>query len=182
MVWKGGLASHGGVIAIILSSWLLCKYVFHKSFLWFGDRFMGPAVFVGAMIRLGNLMNSEIYGGPTSLPWAFQFVRDYAEGTPIEFIPACHPTQLYEAGSYLLLFAILMHMYWRTNARKKEGLICGTAFAVFFSIRFLLEFIKNDQVAFEADMVLNMGQLLSIPFILLGIVFVIYSFKKPKTS
>jgi prolipoprotein diacylglyceryltransferase len=143
---------------------------------------MGPAVFVGAMIRLGNLMNSEIYGGPTSMPWGFQFVRDYAEGTPIEFIPACHPTQLYEAGSYFILFAILMYMYWRTNARKKEGLICGTAFAVFFSIRFLLEFIKNDQVAFEADMVLNMGQLLSVPFILLGIVFVIYSFKKPKTS
>lgn len=182
MVWKGGLASHGGVVAIIISSWLLCKYVFHKTFLWFGDRFMGPAVFVGAMIRLGNLMNSEIYGGATSLPWGFQFVRDYPAGTPVELIPACHPTQLYEAGSYLILFAVLMYMYWRTNARKREGLICGTAFAVFFAIRFLLEFIKNDQVAFEADMVLNMGQLLSIPFILLGIVFIIYSFKKPKTS
>ena len=181
MVWKGGLASHGGVIAIIISSLILCKYVFHKTFLWFGDRFMGPAVFVGAMIRLGNLMNSEIYGGVTSLPWGFQFVRDYPAGTPIELIPACHPTQLYEAGGYLILFAILMYMYWRTNARKHEGLICGTAFAVFFAIRFLLEFIKNDQVAFEADMVLNMGQLLSIPFILLGIVFIVYSFKKPKT-
>ena len=180
MVWRGGLASHGGVIAIIISSWILTKYTFHKPFLWLGDRFMIPAVFVGSMIRLGNLMNSEIYGGPTTLPWGFQFVREYPVGTPIEMIPACHPTQIYEAGSYFLLFIALLCLYYFTDARKREGLICGTAFAVFFLIRFLLEFIKNDQAAFEADMVLNMGQLLSIPFILLGIGFMVYSFIKPK--
>jgi prolipoprotein diacylglyceryl transferase len=180
MVWKGGLASHGGVIAIIFSSWLLCKYTFHKSFLWLGDRFMVPAVFVGSMIRLGNLMNSEIYGGPTDMPWGFKFVREYPAGTPLEMIPACHPTQIYEAGSYFLLFILLLCLYYFTDVKKREGFICGTAFAVFFLIRFLLEFIKNDQAAFEADMVLNMGQLLSIPFILLGIGFMVYSFIKPQ--
>ena len=95
-------------------------------------------------------------------------------------IPACHPTQIYEAGSYLLLFVALLCMYYFTNARKREGLICGTAFAVFFLIRFLLEFIKNDQASFEADMLLNMGQLLSIPFIILGLFFVIRSMYRPK--
>lgn len=180
MVWKGGLASHGGVIAIFIALWLLCKYSFHKPLLWLGDRFMVPAVFVGAMIRLGNLMNSEIYGGITTLPWGFKFVREYPAATPLEMIPACHPTQIYEAGSYLLLFVALLCMYYFTNARKREGLICGTAFAVFFLIRFLLEFIKNDQASFEADMLLNMGQLLSIPFIILGLFFVIRSMYRPK--
>jgi prolipoprotein diacylglyceryltransferase len=137
-------------------------------------------VFVGAMIRLGTLMNSEIYGGITTLPWGFKFVREYPAATPLEMIPACHPTQIYEAGSYLLLFVALLCMYYFTNARKREGLICGTAFAVFFLIRFLLEFIKNDQASFEADMLLNMGQLLSIPFIILGLFFVIRSMYRPK--
>lgn len=182
MVWRGGLASHGGVIAIIIAMWCLCKYTLHKPFLWLADRFMVPAVFVGSMIRLGNLMNSEIYGGETTLPWGFKFVREYPVGTPTELIPACHPTQIYESLSYLLLFAALLGIYYLTDAKKREGLIAGIAFAVFFLIRFLLEFIKNDQSDFEADMLLNMGQLLSIPFIVLGVFFIVWSLKKTKQT
>lgn len=177
-IWEGGLASHGGAIGIILSSWLLNKKVFskrpeyHTSMLWILDRICIGACITGALIRLGNLMNSEIYGGPTDLPWGFVFVRD---GMTVP----CHPTQIYEMIYCLVAFAILMPMYYKLQAYRREGLLIGTFFEIIFGTRFVLEFIKNDQEAFEADQLLNMGQWLSLPFILIGIYLIIRAYKRP---
>ncbi|MBP5317847.1 MAG: prolipoprotein diacylglyceryl transferase [Paludibacteraceae bacterium] len=180
-VWKGGLASHGGTIAILLTVWLMAKYMCKKPFLWLADRSFVICSVVASMIRIGNLMNSEIYGCETSLPWAFKFVRDFPS-VPVELVPACHPTQIYESLAYLSLFALLMWMYWRTDAAKKQGLLTGVGFTWLFVARFLIEFIKNDQSDFEAGMVLNMGQLLSIPFILLGIGLLVYVWRSNRTE
>lgn len=162
-IWEGGLASHGGTIGVMIGVLMFSFFTTHRSPLWTFDRLVIPIALVGALIRIGNLMNSEIYGHYTDLPWGFIFVRAG------ETMPA-HPTQIYEAICYLLLFALLMWMYWRTNARRYPGLIFGLFFIVLFSCRFLIEFIKNVQVERELDMTLNLGQQLSIPFILIGIV------------
>ena len=174
MPWKGGLASHGGTIAIILGFvWYARKYgpANGFDFVWVVDHVVIPISFAACFIRLGNLFNSEIYGGPTSLPWGFVFVRNH-ETQP------CHPTQLYEAGTYLLLGILLEWLYWKRLDKMYRGTFFGIFMIVCFGSRFLIEFIKNDQVAFEAGMALNMGQLLSIPFVLLGIGFIIYAYVK----
>lgn len=127
---------------------------------------------------MGNLMNHEIYGHPTDLPWGFRFVvnlNDWMAGAPPVYSAPSHPTQIYEALCYLALFGLLMWMYWRRNAGERPGLLFGVFFIWLFSARFVIEFIKNPQEAFEIGMTLNMGQWLSIPFILMGIGFVIYS-------
>lgn len=175
--WEGGLASHGGTIAIIIAVLLFSFFTTKRSPLWTFDRLVIPIALVGAMIRIGNLMNSEIYGYPTSLPWGFVFVRGHEwPGLP------CHPTQIYEALAYLALFGVLMWMYWKKNAEERPGLIFGVFLTWLFTARFFIEFVKNPQVAFEQGMTLNMGQLLSIPFILLGIGFIIYAMCRPKVK
>lgn len=179
MIWEGGLASHGGTIAIILAVILFSIITTRRSPLWTFDRLVIPIALVGALIRIGNLMNSEIFGHATDLPWGFMFIRsrewhEFYEGV------ACHPTQLYESFSYLALFGLLMWMYWKKNAEARPGLIFGVFFIVLFGTRFLIEFVKNPQVDFERDMVLNMGQLLSIPFILAGIILVVRAMIRPK--
>ena len=171
-IWEGGLASHGGTIGIIIAVILFSIITTHRSPLWTFDRLCIPIALVGAMIRFGNLMNSEIYGHPTDLPWGFIFKRAG------ETVP-CHPTQIYESLAYLVLFALLMWMYWKKNAERRPGLILGVFFTVLFTARFLIEFVKNDQVGFEADMTFNMGQLLSIPFILAGIWLIIRAYRRP---
>jgi prolipoprotein diacylglyceryltransferase len=140
--------------------------------IWILDRLCIGVCITATLIRLGNLMNSEIYGGPTDLPWGFIFVRDG------QTVP-CHPTQIYEMLYVLLTMAVTWPMYWFTNARRREGLLIGTFFLIVFVIRFFLEFIKNDQEAFEAGHVLNMGQWLSIPFIMVGVWLVIRAFRRP---
>jgi len=165
-VWEGGLASHGGVLGIIIAIWIFSKYYSHRSMLWTFDKLVVPTGLVAALIRLGNLMNSEIFGHPTTLPWGFNFVRStewLAIGKP------CHPTQIYEAICYLLTFALCMWMYFKKDAWKKEGLIFGVFMICIFVARFFIEFLKLPQEKFEASMTLDMGQWLSIPFILLGI-------------
>jgi len=149
------------------------KYVSKRSILWVLDRVVVPSIFVGALIRLGNLMNSEIYGMPTSLPWGFIFERGQENPT----VP-CHPTQLYEAFAYLITFAVLLYMYWKTKAKDYQGLLVGVFFIMVFSARFAVEFIKNVQEPFENGMSLDMGQWLSIPFILAGITLIILSVRK----
>ena len=173
-IWEGGLASHGGTIGIMIAVILFSIITTRRNPLWTFDRLVIPIALVGAMIRFGNLMNSEIYGHPTTLPWGFIFVRGHEyPGLP------CHPTQLYESACYLALFVLLMWMYWKKNAERRPGLIFGVFFTVLFSCRFLIEFVKNPQVDFEANMTLNMGQLLSIPFIFIGIGLIIYSMVRP---
>ena len=174
-IWEGGLASHGGTIGIIIGVLLFSLITTKRSPLWTFDRLVIPIALVGAMIRIGNLRNSEIYGGPTSLPWGFVFVRGHEyPGLP------CHPTQIYEALCYVALFGLLMWMYWKKNAQQRPGLIFGTFLTILFGCRFIIEFIKNDQVAREATMTLNLGQQLSLPFIALGIFMIIWAMSHPK--
>ena len=174
MPWKGGLASHGGAIGCLLAMWWYSakygkKYGF--DFLWVMDRLVIAVCFVGALIRLGNLFNSEIYGDVTALPWGFIFERNG------ETLPK-HPTQLYEAGSYAILGFILLDVYKKKLPQLHKGTIFGIFLIALFGIRFLIEFIKEPQEAFEESMLLDMGQLLSIPFILAGIVLLLWSFRK----
>ncbi len=170
-VWQGGLASHGGVLGIIIAMIIWSRNVSKRSILWVLDRVVVPSIFVGALIRFGNLMNSEIYGMQTSLPWGFIFERNHET-------VAKHPTQIYESLSYLLTFGVLLYMYWKTKAKDYQGMLVGVFFIMVFTARFLVEFIKEDQEAFEATMSLNMGQWLSIPFVLAGITLIILSIRK----
>lgn len=145
------------------------------DFLWILDRLCIAVCFAGALIRLGNLCNSEIYGDVTSLPWGFIFeLRG-------ETLPK-HPTQLYEAFSYTALGIILMLLYKYRLDKMYRGTFIGIFFIVLFGMRFLIEFIKEPQVGFEENMLLNMGQLLSIPFILLGAGLLAYSFIKKQPA
>jgi len=172
-IWHGGLASHGGAIGIILALLIYSRVVTKRNVLWTIDRIAVPTALVGAFIRMGNLMNSEIYGIQTDLPWGFIFERNG------EVVPK-HPTQIYEALAYLVAFGILMYLYWRTRAKYKQGLLTGLFFILIFVSRFLIEFIKEDQEAFEAGMTLNMGQWLSVPFILFGIFLIYRALKRPE--
>lgn len=176
-IWEGGLASHGGTIANIIAFFLFSWFVSKKPASWVFDKVVIPVALVAGLIRLGNLMNSEIYGGPTDLPWGFVFMRNH------ETVPA-HPTQIYEALCYFALFGLLMWMYWKKNAEERPWLITGIFFIGIFLPRFLIEYVKNVQVQSEYDMIarygINMGQALSIPFILLGVFLVIWALTHPK--
>ncbi len=198
-IWRGGLASHGAAFGILIALWLFAKKE-RKPYIWILDRVVIVIALAGACVRFGNLMNSEIYGVETSLPWAFVFLRDMPgilssqealefmklDGAPLAqlnrwgfvVVPDSpfmgkHPTQIYEALAYLALFALLMFIYWRKKGKVIPGLIFSIFLVVLFSARFLIEFIKEDQVAFEATMRLNMGQWLSVPFILAGGIMVV---------
>src|ERR1035437_5983007 len=163
-IWRGGLASHGGAIGILLAMYFFNKKVSKRGYVWIFDRLVIGVAICGACIRLGNLMNSEIYGGVTTLPWGFIFPRDFqGDGLPH------HPTQIYEMIYCLITFAILWWLYWKKEAYKKNGLIFGVFLIGIFGSRFGLEFIKNNQEVFESNLSLNMGQILSLPFIIWGI-------------
>jgi prolipoprotein diacylglyceryl transferase len=177
--WEGGLASHGGAIGIIIAVILFSIYTTKRNPLWTFDRLTIVIALVGGMIRLGNLMNSEIFGHATDLPWGFMFVRSN-EWHALYEGQACHPTQIYEALCYFALFGLMMWMYWKKNLGERQGLLFGTFLVGVFGSRFLIEFIKNDQVAFEQTMTLNMGQCLSIPFIALGVILIIVALVKPR--
>lgn len=176
-IWNGGLASHGGTIGNIIAVFLFSWLVAHKPASWTFDKLVIPIALVGGLIRLGNLMNSEIYGGPTDLPWGFVFLHNG------ETIPK-HPTQIYEALCYFALFALLMWMYWKRNAEERPWLITGVFFLGIFVPRFLIEYIKNVQVGSEYEMIarygMNLGQMLSLPFIAIGIFLVIWAMTHPR--
>jgi phosphatidylglycerol---prolipoprotein diacylglyceryl transferase len=161
LVWKGGLASHGAAIGILLAILLYTKKRKNYSFLWVMDRIVITVALSGFFIRMGNLFNSEIYGKPTNIPWAFVFSA--VDGQPR------HPTQVYEAIAYLVIFIILYIIYIKTSAKFKEGFLFGLFLIAVFSFRFGIEFLKENQSPFEDTMLMNMGQLLSIPLIILGI-------------
>ncbi|MPM04145.1 Prolipoprotein diacylglyceryl transferase [bioreactor metagenome] len=167
-VWKGGLASHGGAIGLILGLYLYSRKSWNRSMLHILDRIAVPTALAGSFIRLGNLFNSEIYGYQTDLPWGFIFVRDG------QTLPH-HPTQIYESLGYMLIFFILLFMYNRRNGVINRGLLVGWMVTMIFVLRFFVEFIKNVQVDFEQTMSLNMGQWLSIPFIIGGIALIVIS-------
>lgn len=170
-VWQGGLASHGGTLGILLALWYWSKKVSKRSILWVLDRVVVPTALVAALIRFGNLMNSEIYGIPTTMPWGFIFERN-------QETVAKHPTQIYESLSYLVTFGVMLYMYWKTKAKDYQGLIFGVFFTMIFGARFFIEYIKEVQESFEKGMSLNMGQWLSIPFVLSGIVLIVLAVRR----
>jgi prolipoprotein diacylglyceryl transferase len=171
MPWKGGLASHGGTIALFIAMIWFARHYGRKhdfDFLWIMDHLAIAVCFAATFIRLGNLFNSEIYGDVTDLPWGFIFeLRG-------ETLPK-HPTQLYEALSYFILGIVLVLVYKYRLNKVYRGFFIGTFFIGCFGMRFLIEFIKEPQVMFEQGMALNMGQWLSIPFVLIGIAMLVYS-------
>jgi len=174
---EGGLASHGGTLGIIIAIWIYSKRVTHRSMLWTFDRLVLPVGFVAALIRLGNLMNSEIFGHATTVPWAFRFLRSQEwHLPPISEMP-CHPTQFYEAFLYIFTSCVCLWLYWKKSAYKYQGFIFGVFLIGIFLSRFFVEFLKNNQEDFESGMILNMGQLLSIPFIIAGIWFIYKAWK-----
>ena len=174
---NGGLASHGATIGIITAIWL-CSRKNRVPVMWMTDRLGVIAPISGALIRFGNLFNSEIIGHQTDMPWGFKFMRLY-KGLPAEQVPACHPTQLYEALCYIATFLLLWWMYHQTEAPRRRGLLFGVALIGIFLTRFFIEFVKVNQVAFEEGMSLNMGQWLSLPFVAIGIASVWYALSRP---
>jgi prolipoprotein diacylglyceryl transferase len=177
-----GLASHGAAIGLPLAFYLYCKKNPGQSYLYITDRIVIAAAFAGFCIRLGNLMNSEIIGKPTDLPWGFKFLRD-SEFNPYgdpALVLARHPSQLYEALSCLVLFMFLMWFWSKKKKDTQEGLMTSFFFIFIFGLRFFYEFLKENQVAFEQNMSLNMGQILSIPAVLFGIGVLLYSNKQAK--
>lgn len=164
-----GLASHGGAIGILLMIGLYAKKT-KTNYLWTLDRLVIVVALAGLFIRMGNLMNSEIYGVETSMPWGFIFVRDG------QTLPK-HPTQIYEALCYLLIAIGLLLYYKHKKAKISPGIMLGMFLTILFLVRFLIEFLKENQETWEADMAINMGQILSLPFILAGIALTILSIK-----
>jgi phosphatidylglycerol:prolipoprotein diacylglycerol transferase len=207
-----GLASHGAAIAIILAVIWYSKRIIHRPVLWVLDRIVIPVTSGGIFVRLGNFFNSEILGSETSpnLATAVRFVRgednlgnrqalqitqqtdvnkayDMIEHDPrfadtLASIPFRHPAQLYEAFGYIFVFAIIFYMYWKTNSRKHHGLIFGVFLVLLWSVRFVVEFVKQSQGGFEGDQpILLTGQWLSIPFILAGLYLMFTSKNRTET-
>lgn len=179
-IWRGGLASHGGAIGVLLAVWLFSVRVSKKPMLWLLDKIVVPTALAGCFIRLGNFFNSEIVGTPYDGPLAVLFVRAYP---PLNEVPR-HPVQLYEAACYLAIFVILYFVYWRTEKRKKQGYIFGLFLALVFGARFWLESYKNSQGGLEeaVNNTLSTGQILSIPFVLIGLYYIFRPQKAKETK
>lgn len=176
MVYKGGLASHGAAIGILIALYLFIQRKKEYNFYWLLDRIVLTVALGGSFIRLGNLFNSEIIGTPTDLPWGFVFI--YASVS--DPLTPRHPAQLYESIAYLISFFILFRIYKTKRQKIQNGFLFGLFLILIFGFRFLIEFIKEDQTYFEEGMLLNMGQLLSIPLIIYGIYLTVT--KRPQTQ
>jgi len=172
-VWRGGLASHGGAIGIVLAVWLYARRT-GEGLLWLLDRVAVAAPVAAASIRIGNFFNSEILGRPSALPWAVVFAR--ADSSPR------HPAMLYEAAAYLLIFGAMLRLERRPDVRARPGALTGILLVLIFSARFAIEFIKEPQEPFEAALPLDLGQLLSIPGVLLGILLLLRAAHRPERT
>ena len=163
-VWEGGLASHGGAIGIALGMWMYSRRHPSQPFLWLLDRLVIPTALAGSFIRLGNFFNSEIIGEPSDAPWAIVFAG-------IDRIPR-HPAQLYESVAYLIIFGLLAAVYRRLEPDIPRGRILGLFLVLVFSARMLIEVIKTQQAAYSLPFAMSVGQLLSIPAIMIGVWFI----------
>ncbi len=199
-----GLASHGAAIGIILAMYFFSKNIMKRPLLWVLDRVVIPVASGAVFVRIGNFFNSEIVGHETTSAFGIKFVKDFynpreavnatkipnpkeaynAIATNPQFanllaqVPAKHPTQLYESVSYIFVFAALFYMYWKTDARKKQGYLLGMFLVMLWSVRFVVEFLKESQGGFESDLGLfSTGQWLSIPFIIIGFLLIFKSKK-----
>jgi len=199
-----GLASHGAAIGIILAMYFFSKNIMKRPLLWVLDRVVIPVASGAVFVRIGNFFNSEIVGHETTSSFGIKFVKDFysprevvnATKIPnpkeaynaiatnpqfanlLEQVPAKHPTQLYEAFSYIFVFAALYYMYWKTDAREKQGYLLGMFLVMLWSVRFVVEFLKESQGGFESDLgTFSTGQWLSIPFIIIGFLLIFKSKK-----
>jgi prolipoprotein diacylglyceryl transferase len=170
-VWEGGLASHGAAVGILVALFLFTRNTPGVTYLWILDRIVIVVALCGSLIRLGNLFNSEIVGRETNLPWGFIFLRNN------DTIPR-HPAQVYEAISCFFLFLLLYALYRWTDFKEYKGRLFGLFCVFCFGLRFFYEFLKENQEKFEDNMVLNMGQWLSIPLVAIGIYFIFKSRKE----
>jgi len=164
-IWEGGLASHGGAIGTFLAIFIFSR-IKKTSYIWLFDRIVIPALLLSSLVRVGNFFNSEIIGLPSNLPWAVLFKQN-----PLYNDVPRHPTQIYEAIMYLICFLSLLYLYVKKRPLLKPGQLLGIFLTVVFSLRFFIEFFKENQESFESNYLLNMGQILSIPFIIIGLVF-----------
>jgi phosphatidylglycerol:prolipoprotein diacylglycerol transferase len=167
-IWKGGLASHGGALGVLLATYLYSRKHPTQPYLWLLDRLAIPTALASAFIRLGNFFNSEILGTPTTVPWAIVFER-------VDNVPR-HPVQLYESISYLIIFIILMTLYKKRAENLRPGMLLGLLLILVFGVRFMLEFIKMHQAAYATEF-LSVGQWLSIPMVIAGVVLVVWGGK-----
>ncbi len=199
-----GLASHGAAIGIILAMYFFSKKIMKRPLLWVLDRVVIPVASGAVFVRIGNFFNSEIVGHETTSSFGIKFIKDFysprevVNATKIsntkeaynaiatnpqfanllEQVPAKHPTQLYEAISYIFVFAALYYMYWKTDVREKQGYLLGMFLILLWSVRFVVEFLKESQGGFESDLGLfSTGQWLSIPFIIIGFLLILKSKK-----
>jgi len=167
-IWKGGLASHGGFLGVFIAIWLFCKR-YNMSFLWVVSRAALPAMLVASFIRLGNFFNSEIVGKATNANWGVVFDR-------VDTIPR-HPVVLYESISYFLIFLLLLYLYKKLPAQRYTNIAIGLVLTLGFSARFVLEYFKTAQSEFANDLPVTMGQLLSIPYIVVGLILLFFALK-----
>lgn len=201
-----GLASHGAAISIIVAMYYYSKKILKRPLLWILDRVVIPVASGAIFVRLGNFFNSEIIGHETTSAFGIRFLHDHfskAEAVNatqiadpkaaytaiatdpkfaalLEQVPVKHPTQLYEAFSYVFVFAILYFLYWKTNARLRSGYLFGLFLVLLFAVRFVVEFMKESQGGFESALgIFSTGQWLSIPFVLIGLYFILKAYKTP---
>ena len=167
-VWKGGLASHGGLAGVLIALYVFAKR-YNESYTWLLSRITIPGALTAAFVRFGNLFNSEILGRPSDLPWAIIFQR-------VDMIPR-HPVQLYEAFAYLALFAMLITIYRKVTPSFATKILPGTFLVILFTARFFIEYAKTRQAAYATDLPFSTGQMLSVPFIIVGIIWIIWAFK-----
>ena len=172
-VWEGGLASHGAALGILIALYLYSRKKKDQNYFWLLDRLVIVVALGGSLIRLGNLFNSEIYGIETQVPWAFIFPNGAGAG----MVPR-HPTQIYESLAYLLIFITLFIIYNKRKNTFNNGFLFGLFLILVFTFRFFVEFVKAVQEPFEANLPLKMGQWLSIPFVIIGIYFLIRGLPK----
>ncbi|TDE06067.1 prolipoprotein diacylglyceryl transferase [Flavobacterium hiemivividum] len=200
-----GLASHGAAISIIAAMYYFSKKILKRPLLWILDRIVIAVASGAIFVRLGNFFNSEIIGKETNSPFGIKFLHDHfspreavnATQIPnpkaayhaiasdpkfanlLEQVPVKHPTQLYEAFCYIFVFAVLFFLYWKTEIRQKSGFLFGLFLVLLFTVRIIVEFVKESQGGFESALgLLSTGQWLSIPFILIGLYF-IFTAEKP---
>ncbi|WP_295417957.1 prolipoprotein diacylglyceryl transferase [Sulfurovum sp.] len=167
-VWKGGLASHGGLLGVLVALYVFAKK-YNESYMWLLSRVAIPGALTAAFVRFGNLFNSEILGLPSDKPWAIIFSR-------VDMVPR-HPVQLYEAFSYLILLLLLVAVYRKVTPAFATRILPGIFLTYMFIVRFLLEYTKTRQADYTTSLPFTTGQMLSMPFVLVGIVWIIWALK-----
>ena len=177
-IWEGGLASHGAAVAILIALFIFTKKVSKRSYIWILDRIAAPIAIAATFIRLGNLVNHEMVGYVTDVPWAFEFQYFYNEAIGNYDPTPRHPAQLYEAICYFISFGVLLYLYWKLKKWQQPGFVFGSFLILIFGSRIICEFFKLGQTARDYTLPLNTGQLLSIPLVIAGIYLVVKAAKK----